>query len=46
MRHLTETAEAFWVVEDAEGLVGYARTINRSGLRELTELFVRPGAQS
>ncbi len=44
--HLARTAEHFWLAE-ADGLaVGYARTILRDGMRELTEFFVRPGQQS
>src|SRR6266508_3620079 len=37
-----------WVAEDPEGngLIGYARSIVRGGLFELTELFVKPGQQS
>jgi len=45
-RHLTDTAEAFWLAEDGDGIVGYARTTYRDGLRELTELFVAPRAQA
>ena len=40
---------AEWWVAEAPGhgeLVGYARSIERGGLFELTELFVRPGLQS
>jgi GNAT superfamily N-acetyltransferase len=46
--HLAETAENFWVAEDAETreALGYARTIMRDGCRELTEFFIRPGHQS
>lgn len=44
--HLATTAEACWVAEDREDVIGYARTTMRDGLRELTELFVVPGAQS
>lgn len=45
MAHLTATAEAYQIAEDDSGLLGYARTINRDGLRELTEFFVDPRAQ-
>ena len=31
---------------DGDELIGYARSIDRGGLFELTELFVRPGRQS
>jgi GNAT superfamily N-acetyltransferase len=45
--HLAATGESWWLAEDdASGrLVGYARTIMRDGMRELTEFFVRPDAQ-
>jgi GNAT superfamily N-acetyltransferase len=47
-RFLAEHAAEWWVAEagDADDLIGYARSIERGGLFELTELFVRPGAQS
>jgi GNAT superfamily N-acetyltransferase len=37
-----------WWVAEAErgGLIGYARSVARDGLFELTEFFVRPGRQS
>ena len=44
--HLTRTAEQFWIAERAGEMVGVARSILRGGLRELTELFVLPEAQS
>lgn len=44
--HLARTAEHFWVAEADGQAVGYARTILRGGVRELTEFFVRPGQQS
>lgn len=45
--HLAETSESWWVAEDeAGGLEGYARSIERGGARELTEFFVRPDAQA
>jgi GNAT superfamily N-acetyltransferase len=45
---LAEHAAEWWVAEppDASDVVGYARSIERGGLFELTELFVRPGRQS
>ena len=45
--HLARTGAEFWIAEDVEGrLVGYARSIERDGMFELTEFFVRPGVQS
>jgi GNAT superfamily N-acetyltransferase len=44
--HLARTAEHFWIAENEGRAVGYARTILRDGLRELTEFFVLPGQQS
>jgi GNAT superfamily N-acetyltransferase len=46
--HLTRTAAEFWVAEapDAGTIVGYARSVDRDGLFELTEFFVTPGAQA
>lgn len=44
--HLAETAEHFWVAEQAGRIVGFARSIRRDGVRELTEFFVRPGVQA
>lgn len=45
--HVARTAAEFWVAEGADGMpIGYARSIDRDGLFELTEFFVRPGVQS
>ena len=46
--HLARTADRWWIAEDeASGAtVGYARSIVRDGVRELTEFFVLPDAQS
>lgn len=46
--HLSRTAAEFWVAEapDAGTIVGYARSVDRDGLFELTEFFVTPGAQA
>jgi GNAT superfamily N-acetyltransferase len=46
--HLAETAAQWWVaIDESDGsLVGYARSVERGGLFELSELFVRPGHQS
>jgi GNAT superfamily N-acetyltransferase len=48
LAHLVIHAAEWWVAEDPSdgSLVGHARSIERDGLFELTELFVRPGAQS
>ena len=45
---LAEHAAEWWVAEspDHGEPIGYARSIERGGLFELTELFVRPGRQS
>lgn len=45
--HLAATADTWWIAEDeATGTaLGYARTILRDGVRELTEFFVLPSAQ-
>jgi GNAT superfamily N-acetyltransferase len=47
-RHLAERAAEWWLAEDpgSRRVVGYARSIERDGLVELTEFFVRPGFQS
>jgi GNAT superfamily N-acetyltransferase len=45
-RFLADHAAEWWVAKDGEELIGYARSIDRDGLFELTELFVRPGRQS
>jgi GNAT superfamily N-acetyltransferase len=43
--HLHDTADAFWVAETDGRVTGYARSIVRGSIRELTELFVLPEAQ-
>ena len=45
-RHLTETAERFWVAESDGRMAGYARSTLHDGVRELTEFFVHPDQQS
>ena len=47
-RLLGGIAAEWWVAEEAGSsrLVGFARSIQRDGLLELTEFFVRPGQQS
>ena len=44
--HLARTADQFWLAESDGQAIGYARSILRDGVRELTEFFVRPGQQS
>lgn len=44
--HLFKTAEHFWVAERDGEVVGYARSVLRNGLMELTEFFVLPGSQA
>lgn len=46
--HLAATSDQWWFAEDeATGrAIGYARSILRDGVRELTELFVVPDAQA
>ena len=47
-RHLGDHAAEWWVAEDTGSgeLIGYARSVARGGLFELTEFFVRPRSQS
>jgi hypothetical protein len=44
--HLARTAEHFWLAEKDQSVIGYARSIARDGVRELTDFFVLPGEQS
>jgi GNAT superfamily N-acetyltransferase len=44
--HLGRTAEHFWIAELDGQPIGYARSILRDGVRELTEFFVLPNQQS
>jgi GNAT superfamily N-acetyltransferase len=45
--HLAATADEWWIAEDDAGrVVGYARSMERDGTRELTEFFVHPAAQA
>ncbi len=43
---LAQNASEFWVAEDDDGILGYARSIEHDGLQELTEFFVSPHQQS
>lgn len=47
-RFLATNHAEWWIAEDPESrdMLGYARSIERGGLFELTEFFVRPGQQS
>jgi hypothetical protein len=47
-RHLAQVAAEWWVAEEngSGRLVGFARSIERDGLLELTEFFVRPDQQA
>jgi GNAT superfamily N-acetyltransferase len=46
--YLSHAAAEWWVAEEAANgaVVGYARSIERGGLLELTEFFVHPGRQA
>jgi GNAT superfamily N-acetyltransferase len=44
--HLANTAEHWWLAEKDGQPIGYARSILRSGMLELTEFFVLPAEQS
>lgn len=44
--HLARTADQYWIAEQNGDAVGYARSIVRDGIWELTEYFVLPRLQS
>lgn len=47
IEHLAATAAEDWVAEDADGrVIGWAQSIERDGMLELTKFFVDPDAQS
>jgi GNAT superfamily N-acetyltransferase len=47
MEHLAATSAEDWVAEDPDGrIIGWAQSIERDGMFELTMLFVDPSAQS
>ncbi len=48
LERLAVHAAEWWVAEDPQSgeLIGYARSVDRGGLFELTELFVHPSRQS
>ncbi len=45
MNHILETCDQFWVAELNGEIIGYARSILRDGIRQLTEFFVLPHHQ-
>lgn len=45
-RHLSQTADQFWVAEEEGEIIGFSRSILRDGVRQLSELFVHPDKQS
>lgn len=48
LTHLATHAAEWWVAEDAADgtMVGYARSVERGGLFELSEFFIRPDRQA
>jgi GNAT superfamily N-acetyltransferase len=47
VEHIGAHAAEWWIAESPDGeIVGYARSIERGGLLELTEFFVHPDRQS
>jgi GNAT superfamily N-acetyltransferase len=44
--HLARTSDNFWVAEQETKMIGFARSILRNGVRQLTEFFVLPEHQS
>ena len=44
--HLLQTAEHFTVAEEGHEIIGFARSIRRDNVLQLTELFVHPDRQS
>jgi len=44
--HLSQTADQYWLAEQDGKPIGYARSILRDGVLELTEFFVLPDHQS
>ena len=43
--HIYNTCDQFWVAEADREVIGYARSIVRDGVRQLTEFFVMPDHQ-
>jgi GNAT superfamily N-acetyltransferase len=44
--YFTETAEHFWVAEEDGELIGFSRSMERDGVRQLSEFFVHPNRQA
>ncbi len=44
--HLARTSDNFWIAEQDGKVIGFARSILRNGVRQLTEFFVLPEYQS
>jgi GNAT superfamily N-acetyltransferase len=44
--HMARTSDNFWVAEQDGKVIGFARSILRNGVRQLTEFFVLPEHQS
>lgn len=44
--HIALTSEHFWLAKKDDQIIGFARSIVRDGVRELTEFFVKPRIQS
>lgn len=44
--YFAQTADQFWVAEDRGEIFGFSRSIVRDGIRQLSELFVRPDKQA
>jgi GNAT superfamily N-acetyltransferase len=44
--HIYRHAAEFWVAEDAAGILGLARSLERDGVLQLTEFFVHPRNQA
>ena len=45
-QHLAHTTAHFWIAEREGQAIGFARSINRDSVRQLTEYFVLPATQS
>ena len=44
--HLARTSDNFWIAEEDNKVIGFARSILRNRVRQLTEFFVLPESQS